>query len=249
MATSPFRNRANFERTVMTRQYGYNNTANNPQNIGGGGFAGSQGPSTVQNISNYSPNIVPQVAAARGGGGGGGGGGGRDWFEVRRRSRGRSGGKIICSKLYELKMLSKKIFQADQKFGKILAQQNPEVYDGYIAWAKTVVDWMEGKGPQCMFWIKDKKKRNKKQKELSRKWARDIATPWAKHMAFLMGVEKKDNLAGKIIMTLGKPVCKVVGRWRTIFGESRKEAGLIQGYSLWLLFAVFRLITFIFDKK
>jgi hypothetical protein len=146
-------------------------------------------------------------------------------------------------------MLSKKIFQADQKFGKILAQQNPEVYDGYIAWAKTVVDWMEGKGPQCMFWIKDKKKRNKKQKELSRKWARDIATPWAKHMAFLMGVEKKDNLAGKIIMTLGKPVCKVVGRWRTIFGESRKKAGLIQGYSLWLLFAIFRLITFIFDKK
>jgi hypothetical protein len=57
MITSLFRNRANFERTVITRQYGYNNTANNPQNIGGGGFAGSQGPSTVQIVSNYSPNI------------------------------------------------------------------------------------------------------------------------------------------------------------------------------------------------
>jgi hypothetical protein len=238
-----FRNRTTFERNVLTRRYGFNNTGDNPQTGQNGGFN-----STSTASSRYvagvawvpDPPYRPPAPAS---------GGVRGHFFDRRPSRGGGGRKIICTKLYELGLLSKKIFQADQKFGKILAKQNPEVYDGYIAWAKTVVDWMEGKGPQCMFWIKDKKKRNKKQKELSIKWARDIATPWAKHMAFLMGVEKKDNLAGKIIMTLGKPVCKVVGRWRTIFGESRKKAGLIQGYSLWLLFAIFRLITFIFDKK
>lgn len=223
---SRFRNRNNFERNIMTREYGFNNASS-----GSGGFAARRGASTVQNVR--SPSSWSNMG--RGGRGGRGG-----------RSRGRR--KIICTKLYELGLLSKKIFQADQKFGKLISNQNPELYDGYIAWAKTVVDWMDGKGPQCMFWIKDKKKRNKKQKEISIKWAKAIATPWAKHMAYLMGVEKKDNLAGKVIMSLGKPICKIVGRWKTLFGESRKKAGLIQGYSLWLLFAIFRLITLVIKK-
>jgi len=222
---TPFRNRTAFERNILTRRYGFNNATSNATTQQNGGFSAT---------STSSTQVAKNPSA---------------WSNWPRGRGGRGKRKIICAKLYELKMLSKKIFQADQKFGKILAQQNPEVYDGYIAWAKTVVAWMDGKGPQCMFWIKDAKKRNKKQKELSRKWAKAIATPWAKHMAYLMGVEKKDNKAGKIIMALGKPICKVVGRWRTIFGESRKEAGLLQGYSLWLLFAVFRLITLIFDKK
>lgn len=219
---SRFRNRNSFERNIMIREYGYNNAGN-------GGFAARQGTQTVQTIRNPTSwsNNYQNILHRRGG-------------------RGRR--KIICTKLYELGLLSKKIFQADQKFGKLISNQNPELYDGYIAWAKTVVDWMDGKGPQCMFWIKDKKKRNKKQKEISIKWAKAIATPWAKHMAYLMGVEKKDNLAGKVIMSLGKPICKIVGRWKTLFGESRKKAGLIQGYSLWLLFAIFRLITLVIKK-
>lgn len=217
---SQFRNRTEFERNIMAKQYGYNN-ASQPQV---GGFQARSTSWTQQGPSPVS------------------------WSDNKPRRRGGGGSKIICTKLYELGLLSKKIFEADQKFGKKLSKENPEVYDGYIAWAKTVVDWMNGKGPQCMFWIKDKKKRNKAQKELSRKWAKAIATPWAKHMAYLMGVEKKDNLAGKIIMSLGKPICKVIGRWQTIFGESRKPAGLIQGYSLWLLFAIFRLITLVIKK-
>ncbi len=218
---SRFRNRTEFERNIMARRYGYNNAS---QPSRGEGFAASTEPTTYQTIRNPSGNWQ------------------NGWG---RRRRGGGGGKIICTKLYELGLLSKKIFQADQKFGKKLSKEHPEIYDGYIAWAKTVVAWMEGKGPQCMFWIKDKKKRNKAQKELSIKWAKAIATPWAKHMAYLMGVEKKDNLAGKVIMTLGKPICKAVSKWQSIFGESRKPAGLLQGYSLWLLFSVFRLITLV----
>jgi hypothetical protein len=223
-SNSSFRNRSSFERNVLVRQYGYNNaTTDVPYQQGG---FNSSYESSSQSIRNPTGG----------------------WSNMGRGRRGSGGRKIICTKLYELGLLSKKIFEADQKFGKKLSQQNPEVYYGYIAWAKTVVDWMNGKGPQCMFWIKDKKKRNKAQKELSIKWAKAIATPWAKHMAYLMGVEKKDNLAGKVIMALGKPICKVVGRWQTIFGKSKKPAGLIQGYSLWLLFAIFRLITLVIKK-
>lgn len=226
-----FRNRTEFERNVLTRRYGYNNTGDNPQTGQNGGFN-----STTTASSRYVAGVawVPDPPYRRP-------------FD-RRPSRGGGGRKIICTKLYELGLLSKKIFQADQKFGKKLSKENPEVYWGYITWAKTVVDWMSGKGPQCMFWIKDKKKRNKAQKELSIKWAKAIATPWAKHMAYLMGVEKKDNLAGKVIMTLGKPICKAVSKWQSIFGESKKDAGLIKGYSLWLLFAIFRLITIVIKK-
>jgi hypothetical protein len=242
-----FRNRTTFERTVLTRRYGFNNTGDNPQTGQNGGFN-----STATASSRYVAGVAwvpdpPYRPPAPAPASGGGGGGGRNFFD-RRPSRGGGGRKIICTKLYELGLLSKKIFQADQKFGKKFSKENPEVYWGYIAWAKTVVDWMEGKGPQCMFWIRDKKKRNKAQKELSIKWAKAIATPWAKHMAYLMGVEKKDNLAGKVIMTLGTPICKAVSKWQSIFGESRKPAGIIKGYSLWLLFAVFRLITLVIKK-
>lgn len=237
--TTSFRNRTSFERNILTRQYGYNN-ATNEVPYRQGGFQGSYKTSSkiIRNPSNWSPYETPSQSIRNP----------SNSSPVRRRKRRGGSRKIICTKLYELGLLSKKIFEADQKFGKKISKQNPEVYDGYIAWAKTVVDWMSGKGPQCMFWIKDKKKRNKAQKELSIKWAKAIATPWAKHMAYLMGVEKKDNLAGKVIMTLGKPICKVVGRWKTIFGESRKPAGIIQGYFLWLLFAIFRLITIVIKK-
>lgn len=155
--------------------------------------------------------------------------------------------KIICTKLYELGLLSKEIYVADQEFGELLAKSNPDVYNGYVAWAQIVVDWMEGNGPQCMFWIQDETERKKAQQKMSIEWAKKIATPWAVHMAYVMGIEKNDSLTGKILMTIGAPICKVVGFWQRKFGKLQKKPGIFKGYALWATFAFLRLIVLIAD--
>ncbi len=156
------------------------------------------------------------------------------------------GGKIICTKLYELGYLPKEIYELDQEFGKILVEKSPDTYYGYIAWAQTVVDWMEGNGPQCMFWIRDPEKRKQAQVYLSTKWAREIATPWASHMAYLMGNENEKNAAGRVLMAVGKPICKVIGVWQRWFGKSEKPTGLFKGFLLWGIFAILRFIVWFY---
>ena len=160
--------------------------------------------------------------------------------------------KIICTKLHELGFLPANIYDADQAFGRKLIETRPDIYNGYVAWAKVVVDWMEGNGPQCMIWIRDEQKRKETQQKLAVEWAKKIATPWAKHMAYVMGVETKDSVTGKILMTVGAPICKVIGWWQRKFGVSEKKPGIIKGYALWLIFAILRFvvtITSIFEDK
>lgn len=183
--------------------------------------------------------LAKTLPAASGGDGGGGStpsgpeGGGND-------GGGPGGGKIICTKLYELGILPHAIYEADQQFGAELNEKHPDIYDGYYAWAIIVVQWMEGNGPDCMLWIRDEEKRKSSQMYLSRKWAEEIATPWAKHMAHLMGVEKETSLTGKVLMAVGLPICKAIGVWRRFFGKSTKPAGLVKGYALWAVFSVLR---------
>ena len=161
----------------------------------------------------------------------------------------RRGRKIICTKLYELGFLPEYIYIADREFGNILEKERPDIYYGYVAWAETVVDWMEGNGPQCMFWIRDDEKRKHAQMHLSTKWAKEIATPWAKHMAYLMGVEKEKNLTGRVLAFVGTPICKVIGVAQRWFGQSNRPDGLIKGFALWGIFALLRFIVWIFERK
>lgn len=171
------------------------------------------------------------------GGGGGGGGTGADG--------GGGGGKIICTKLHELGYLPDYIYEADEQFGQYLRINDPEAYYGYIKWASVVVDWMERDGPQCMFWIKDKEKRNQAQREMAINWAKRIATPWAYHMAYLMGVEKQDNFAGKLIMKTGIFVSRLVGR----FAKNKESSKSVTvGYAMWAVFGLFWLLAGL-DRK
>lgn len=159
---------------------------------------------------------------------------------------GGGGGKIICTKLYELGYLSQEIYELDQEFGKFLVEKSPDTYYGYIAWAQTVVDWMEGNGPQCMFWIRDSDKRKQAQVYLSTKWAKEIATPWASHMAYLMGNENEKNVTGKVLMAVGKPICKAIGTWQRWFGKSDQPTKLFKGFLLWGIFAILRFIIWFY---
>jgi len=104
-----------------------------------------------------------------------------------------SGGKIICTELFRQGKMDKEIFAADNEFGLMMQDQQPEIHAGYIRWAKYVVPAMR-KSP------------------LVTKLVSLVALPWAKHMAFIMGVSKKDSLIGKLVMMIGLPICKILGK-------------------------------------
>jgi hypothetical protein len=150
--------------------------------------------------------------------------------------------KIICTKLFDLGLMKKNIFEADQAFGERLIKTNPDIYNGYRAWAEIVVDWMDGKGPKMMPWMSDEEF-SKAAKKWSVGWAYDIATPWAEEMAYLMGEKETGSLTGKMIMGFGIPICKVVGVWQRWFGPSKKEPGFIKGAALVVIFVMFKLVA------
>lgn len=153
---------------------------------------------------------------------------------------GGGGGKIICTKLYELGILPKDIYQADQEFGAWLVENHPDIYNGYRAWAEIVVDWMEAKGPKIMFWIRDEEMRLHRSVKWSTQWAEDIALPWAEEIAFRAGKRATGNNTGKALMMLGVPISKAVGVWQRVFGPSKKPAGLVKGFLLVGVFCALR---------
>jgi hypothetical protein len=161
------------------------------------------------------------------GSGGSGGGGG--------------GCSIICTKLHELGYLSDEIYQADEMFGHWLRSNDPDAYYGYLKWARVVVDWMSNEGPQCMFWIQDRAERNAQQKAMAVRWARRIATPWAEHMAYKMGVLKEDNRAGRYIMTIGIAVSRIIGKFVKHTNQPTKNVAI--GYAMWAMFGLLYMIA------
>lgn len=117
--------------------------------------------------------------------------------------------KIICTKLYQKGMMDRKIFIADQQYGEWLKKNDRVVYRGYFRWARIVTAWMDGEGPTFMPWIKNKEERAQRQKEFATDLTYKIGTPWSMHMAYLMGAVKTDNPVGRILMSIGKPICRV----------------------------------------
>lgn len=184
---------------------------------------------TGGNIAANPGDLVNAYVGAGGGAGGSGGGGG-------------GGGKIICTKLYELGLLDEKIYRADQEYGQQLLNTQPDVYNGYRAWAEIVVEWMSGAGPKIMPWMSDAEF-SAAVKHWSISWAKDIATPWAEEMAYRMGQRKSGNLTGRMITAVGIPICKAVGMWQRIFGPSRQPAGFGKGLMLIPVFVIFKLIS------
>lgn len=137
--------------------------------------------------------------------------------------------KIICTKLHEIGLMPNHIFVADQQFGEHLKKTDPEVYEGYVRWASVIVSGMEGKAQDFMFWVK-KQDRKQAEKEATIKWANRVAKPWSEHMAYLMGVLPQDNNVGRIIMKLGKPLSRFVGKL-----PQNYKFGIFGTYALWLV--------------
>jgi hypothetical protein len=129
-------------------------------------------------------------------------------------------------------MMPYNIFAADQMYGEWLKKNDRVVYRGYIKWAKIVTSWIDGNGPDFMVWIKDKEQRKELQKQAATKWAYKIATPWSEHMAYLMNAVKNDNMMGRIIMAIGRPICKIV----YFMPKKRMVPDVISTWTMWALF-------------
>lgn len=122
---------------------------------------------------------------------------------------GGGGDSIICTALHRLGYLPHHIYQADQKFGEFMKLHDPAVYKGYLKWAEHVVGWLENKDDSnIMPWIKDDKIRIKKTKQWALNWTLPIATPWTTEMAYQMGYVDKGSYVGKLLMLIGKPICR-----------------------------------------
>lgn len=138
--------------------------------------------------------------------------------------------KIICAKLYEQGYMDPNVWVADQKYGKWLRQNDRRVYRGYIRWARTVTAWMDGKGPECFLWL-PKEQRLVAQKEAITKMALRIGIPWSEHMAYLMGARSKDNLRGKVLMTIGVPISRLID-----YIPHRRGHRILTLWGMWSLF-------------
>lgn len=139
------------------------------------------------------------------------------------------GSKIICTKLYQLGLLDETTYIADERFGKQLRDTDLDVYIGYISWAKYAVEWMSGKNPDFMFWIKDPEVRRQVETETAIRVAQSVAGPWAEHMSYLMGVRETDNKYGKFVMNIGSKISRVLVRIK--FDEKKKLSTLAK-YSM-----------------
>jgi hypothetical protein len=164
---------------------------------------------------------------------------------------GGGGCKIICQKLAEMGFFDSAMNAADQQFGVMLRDQDPDAYNGYLRWAQPVVDLLEGKG--CVkfrkiifFWVQDEQRRQQMQSNIVAHYLDVIARPWAEEMAYRMKAEgyNKSNPAGRFIMNIGLPMCRSIGR----FNKHREmsmwiKTALIWGTTTVLLVAVTAIST------
>jgi hypothetical protein len=110
--------------------------------------------------------------------------------------------KIICDLLYHQGYLPKEIWEADEKFGRLMLKTNKEGLFGYLTWAKPVVNFLT-KYPQYS------------------KYFYLITKPWSEHMAYMMGVLPEDNKLGKVIHYIGNKFSIMV--YKLITSKKRRK--------------------------
>jgi hypothetical protein len=102
---------------------------------------------------------------------------------------GGGGGSIICTRLYELGYMDSTTYAADSIYGCLTQAFEPDFYHWYLDFAKPIVANMHGKTVASRVFIQV---------------IRVFAEPWAKQMAFEIGVGKQASTLGKVVMVVGK---------------------------------------------
>ena len=132
--------------------------------------------------------------------------GGRD---VEGGSAGGGGvEKILCCAYYNLGYLPREIWRLDQRYGVWLHRNDPELMEGYHAWAAPLAEYIQ---------------KDTRGAKVARAVMWPIVKAWAAEMAHKQRPEKhKPNVVGKMIMAIGEPFSRVCGmlKPRAIRGEA-----------------------------
>lgn len=94
------------------------------------------------------------------------------------------GGKIICNELYRQGYLSEQMWDADERYGEMMFEQDPKLVIGYQMWARRVVKFM-------------------KENPNNTKMAYWVFKPWTEYMGYKMGVVEKPTLRGRFTNWIG----------------------------------------------
>ena len=113
--------------------------------------------------------------------------------------------KILCNLFYNQGYLPKEIWEADEKFGRLMLRTNKEGLFGYLTWAKPIVSFLT-KHPQY-----------------SKYFYSFVLKPWSEHMAYRMEVLPKDNKLGKAIHYVGNKFSVLVYKLVTSKRKRRKK--------------------------
>jgi len=122
---------------------------------------------------------------------------------------GNDGGKLVCTAMNKMGLLPDDIYALDAEYGLMVNRNDPILGDGYRLWALPVSEYI---------------KRSTLGARTLRAFMRPITLVWAKEMAHQMRPkEYKPNYAGKVIMAIGHPTCRVIGHV-FIGGLTKKDA-------------------------
>ena len=138
--------------------------------------------------------------------------------------------------------MSTNVWAADQAYGRQLRKTEKHVYRGYIRWARTVTAWMDGKGPDFMFWV-PKEKRAQAQQDVMMDITYKIGSPWSQHMAYLMNAVPEDNVQGRILMKIGRFFCKAVNYVPKVSTKAKRSA-VMKPYNVLTTYTILGAIYF-----
>lgn len=154
----------------------------------GGSGGGGGGTSSGGGASSGSQGTATEGYGSFGGAGGpsdGGGGGG-------------GGGTVICTALNSLGLLPDDVYKLDQEFGRLADLHDPALTRGYRRWAIPVAEYI---------------KKDTLLSKITRYAIKPLANAWAREMAHQMDpTNYKGNIAGKVIMAVGHPICRKLGK-------------------------------------
>jgi len=110
-------------------------------------------------------------------------------------------GTVICTALHDLGILPDDIYNLDVEFGQRVNSEDPALGNGYRAWATPVAEYIKG---------------NSLGSKVVRAVVAPIAKSWAAQMAHVMRPEEyKPNICGRLIMAVGHPICRLIGKFLT----------------------------------
>lgn len=106
---------------------------------------------------------------------------------------GGGGGKVICTELHRQGRISDEVYASDHAVGLRMATEQPNVVSGYHLWAIPVVKLMQ-------------------KSKLVTKVVEPFGKAWANEMHYQETGKGKSSILGRLIISIGVPVCGAIGK-------------------------------------